>query len=145
MPTIRVPRSAQAEFQAVKLAFGGFLLYLRASENNQHLCCLKFSKLFSDMDCRGPLDCKVLTAYNIDISIAEGDHPCSTILSSEFPQDKFPPRKVHFPHLHFHQNRQFSFSANFRRTQKLNNSSKFYYYKEYSLKVHVSNFRNGGK
>ena len=69
----------------------------------------------------------------------------SLMLSSGFPQVKFSPRKVHFPHLHFLQNRQFLFSANFRQTRKLNKSSKFYYYKEYSLKAHVSNFRNGGK
>ena len=50
-----------------------------------------------------------------------------------------------FPHLHCHQNRQFSFSTNFRQTQKLNNSSTIYCYKEYFLKVHLSNFRNGGK
>ena len=43
--------------------------------------------------------------------------------------------------MNFHQNRQFSFSANFRATQKFNNGCKFYYYKEYSMKVHVSNFR----
>ena len=72
-----------------------------------------------------------------------GDHPFSPFLSSEFPQVKFSPREVHFPHLHFHQNHQFSFSANFRQTQKLNNSSKFYYYKKKFLRVHWSNFRNG--
>ena len=61
------------------------------------------------------------------------------------PKSNFHHKKSIFPHLHFHQNRQFSFSANFRRTQKLENSSKFYYYTEYSSKPHVSNFRNGGK
>ena len=61
----------------------------------------------------------------------------------QFPMSIFPHVRFILPHLHFHQNRQFSFSANLRQTQKLNKNSKFYYYKEYSLKVHVLRIRNG--
>ena len=61
----------------------------------------------------------------------------SPILSSEFPQ-----RKVHFPPSAFSRKSSILISANFKQTQKLNNSSKFYYYKEYSLKVHVSKFQD---
>ena len=61
------------------------------------------------------------------------------------PKSNFPYEKSIFPHLHFQQIRQFSFSASFGQTQKLNNNFKFFNYKDYSLKVHVSNFRNGRK
>ena len=61
----------------------------------------------------------------------KGDHPFSPNLSSEFPQVKFPPRKVNFP------------PSAFSPKSSIKIVSKFHYYKEYSSKLHLSNFRNG--
>ena len=62
-----------------------------------------------------------------------------------FPKSNSSHEKSIFPHLHFHQKRYLSLSEIFRPTQILKSNSNCYYNIEYSLKVHISNFRNGVK
>ena len=94
------------------------------------------------------LDCnELIRLWRRDIDIVNEVIKTITCWSSILLNSRWevPPKKSIFHHMHFHQNRHTSLSAIFIPTEILNSNYKFCDYKEYSLKVHIPNFRNRGK